>query len=137
MQLPASWWVPCWARFSVNAGNRGPYLQGVCEEGNCAGRKVLCRCEWILIQCLSALLRLSLVMLENPATCPACFGFRLLCGPSILPVLFTKIFQLVSQNPPALSSLCFPCTFPGVSPPALPRPVYYSETVLRRSSCMC
>lgn len=66
-------------------------------------RKVLRRCELLLFQCLSALLSVSIVTLENPATCPACLGFHLLRGPCP-PLLFTEIFNSIySLAPPALS----------------------------------
>ena len=72
-------------------------------EDNVLEWKVLRRCELFRFQCLSALLSVSIMTLENPATCPACLGFHLLRGPC-LPLLFIQNFNSIrSPVPPALS----------------------------------
>ena len=71
-------------------------------EDNVLEWKVLRRCELFWFQCLSALLSICIVTLENPATCPACLGFHLLRG-LCLPLLFIQIFNSIhSPVPPAL-----------------------------------
>lgn len=80
-------------------------------------RKVLCRYEVFLFQCLSALLSVSIMMLENHAMYPACLGFHLVYGLCLPFAIYQNFHTLPSDAtsfllwPPTSS---FPMHFLGV-----------------------